>query len=194
MDKIERMKELTARLNKYAYQYYVLDEPTVSDKEYDELYNELLLLEKETGTTLPDSPTRKIGGDPIKEFKPHTHLKKLYSLDKCNSFEELREWDAKIKKLAPDVIYTLEYKLDGLTLSLTYENGYYKGAATRGNGETGEDVTAQVSTINPYLCPSRTRALLRLRVKVSCVCPRLKSTMKPPPSRLKTRVTALRVR
>lgn len=147
MDKIERMKELTARLNKYAYQYYVLDEPTVSDKEYDELYNELLLLEKETGTTLPDSPTRKIGGDPIKEFKPHTHLKKLYSLDKCNSFEELREWDAKIKKLAPDVIYTLEYKLDGLTLSLTYENGYYKGAATRGNGETGEDVTAQVSTI-----------------------------------------------
>lgn len=147
MDKIERMKELTARLNKYAYQYYVLDEPTVSDKEYDELYNELLLLEKETGTTLPDSPTRKIGGDPINEFKPHTHLKKLYSLDKCNSFEELREWDAKIKKLAPDVIYTLEYKLDGLTLSLTYENGYYKGAATRGNGETGEDVTAQVSTI-----------------------------------------------
>ena len=147
MDKLQRIKELIAQLNKYAYQYYVLDEPTVSDKQYDELYNELLALEKETGTVFPDSPTRRIGGEPIKEFKPHTHLKKLYSLDKCNSFDELREWDAKIKKIAPDVVYTLEYKLDGLTLSLTYENGYFKGAATRGNGETGEDVTAQVSTI-----------------------------------------------
>lgn len=147
MDKLQRIKELIAQLNKYAYQYYVLDEPTVSDKQYDELYNELLALEKETGTVFPDSPTRRIGGEPIKEFKPHTHLKKLYSLDKCNSFDELREWDAKIKKIAPDAVYTLEYKLDGLTLSLTYENGYFKGAATRGNGETGEDVTAQVSTI-----------------------------------------------
>ncbi len=147
MDKLQRIKELIAQLNKYAYQYYVLDEPTVSDKQYDELYNELLALEKETGIVFPDSPTRRIGGEPIKEFKPHTHLKKLYSLDKCNSFDELREWDAKIKKIAPDAVYTLEYKLDGLTLSLTYENGYFKGAATRGNGETGEDVTAQVSTI-----------------------------------------------
>ena len=147
MDKLQRIKELIAQLNKYAYQYYVLDEPTVSDKQYDELYNELLALEKETGTVFPDSPTRRIGGEPIKEFKPHTHLKKLYSLDKCNSFDELREWDAKIKKFAPDAVYTLEYKLDGLTLSLTYENGYFKGAATRGNGETGEYVTAQVSTI-----------------------------------------------
>lgn len=147
MDKLQRIKELIAQLNKYAYQYYVLDEPTVSDKQYDELYNELLALEKENGTVFPDSPTRRIGGEPIKEFKSHTHLKKLYSLDKCNSFDELREWDAKIKKIAPDAVYTLEYKLDGLTLSLTYENGYFKGAATRGNGETGEDVTAQVSTI-----------------------------------------------
>lgn len=147
MDKLQRIKELIAQLNKYAYQYYVLDEPTVSDKQYDELYNELLALEKETGIVFPDSPTRRIGGEPIKEFKPHTHLKKLYSLDKCNSFDELREWDVKIKKIAPDAVYTLEYKLDGLTLSLTYENGYFKGAATRGNGETGEDVTAQVSTI-----------------------------------------------
>lgn len=147
MDKLQQIKELIAQLNKYAYQYYVLDEPTVSDKQYDELYNELLALEKETGIVFPDSPTRRIGGEPIKEFKPHTHLKKLYSLDKCNSFDELREWNAKIKKIAPDAVYTLEYKLDGLTLSLTYENGYFKGAATRGNGETGEDVTAQVSTI-----------------------------------------------
>lgn len=147
MSSDERMKELVKLLNKYAYQYYVLDEPTVADVQYDALYNELSALEKETGIVLPDSPTRKIGGDPIKEFAPHKHIKKLYSLDKCNSYDELREWSEKIKKVAPDAVYTLEYKLDGLTLCLTYENGYFKGAATRGNGEVGEDVTAQVSTI-----------------------------------------------
>ena len=147
MSSDERMKELVKLLNKYAYQYYVLDEPTVADMQYDALYNELSALEKETGIVLPDSPTRKIGGDPIKEFAPHKHIKKLYSLDKCNSYDELREWSEKIKKVAPDAVYTLEYKLDGLTLCLTYENGYFKGAATRGNGEVGEDVTAQVSTI-----------------------------------------------
>ena len=147
MSSDERMKELVKLLNKYAYQYYVLDEPTVADVQYDALYNELSALEKETGIGLPDSPTRKIGGDPIKEFAPHKHIKKLYSLDKCNSYDELREWSEKIKKVAPDAVYTLEYKLDGLTLCLTYENGYFKGAATRGNGEVGEDVTAQVSTI-----------------------------------------------
>lgn len=147
MSSDERMKELVKLLNKYAYQYYVLDEPTVADVQYDALYNELSALEKETGIVLPDSPTRKIGGDPIKEFAPHKHIKKLYSLDKCNSYDELCEWSEKIKKVAPDAVYTLEYKLDGLTLCLTYENGYFKGAATRGNGEVGEDVTAQVSTI-----------------------------------------------
>lgn len=147
MSSDERMKELVKLLNKYAYQYYVLDEPTVADVQYDALYNKLSALEKETGIVLPDSPTRKIGGDPIKEFAPHRHIKKLYSLDKCNSYDELREWSEKIKKVAPDAVYTLEYKLDGLTLCLTYENGYFKGAATRGNGEVGEDVTAQVSTI-----------------------------------------------
>lgn len=71
----ERMKELVKLLNKYAYQYYVLDEPTVADVQYDMLYNELSALEKETGIVLPDSPTRKIGGDPIKEFAPHKHIK-----------------------------------------------------------------------------------------------------------------------
>ena len=147
MDNVERMKELVALLNKYGYEYYVLDEPTVSDKQYDELYNELLALEKTSGVILPDSPTRKVGGDPIKEFVPHIHLKRLYSLDKCNSFDELRSWDAKIKAIAPDAEYTLEYKLDGLTLCLTYENGLLTCASTRGNGEVGEDVTAQVRTI-----------------------------------------------
>lgn len=147
MDKTQRMTELVSLLNKYGYEYYVLDEPTVSDKEYDALYNELLSLENEIGKVLPDSPTRKVGGDPVKEFTPHKHINRLYSLDKCNSYDELLAWDEKIKKTSPDAEYTLEYKLDGLTLCLTYENGLFKCAATRGNGEVGEDVTAQVLTI-----------------------------------------------
>lgn len=143
----DRMRELVDKLNEYAYRYYVLDDPIVADKQYDELYNELIKLEAESGVRFPDSPTRRIGGEPIKEFKPHVHLNKLYSLDKCNSFDELYAWDEKIKAVAPDVAYTLEYKLDGLTLCLTYDDGLFVGAATRGNGETGEDVTEQVLTI-----------------------------------------------
>lgn len=150
---MEKMRELVKILNKYAYEYYVLDEPTVSDVQYDALYNELLALEKESGIVLPDSPTNKIGGEPIKAFSAHTHINKLYSLDKCNSFDELRAWDAKLRQIKKDVVYTVEYKLDGLTLCLTYEDGLLKCASTRGNGEVGEDVTAQVRTIKSI--PSR---------------------------------------
>ena len=123
---MDKMQELVDLLNKYAYRYYVLDEPIVSDVQYDALYNELLELEKKTGVVLPDSPTKKIGGEPIKNFKPHTHINKLYSLDKCNSYEELRAWDKKLRAISPEIKYTVEYKLDGLTLCLTYENGYFK--------------------------------------------------------------------
>ncbi len=144
---MDRMKELVELLNKYAYQYYVLDEPTISDGEYDLLYDELVDSEKKSGVVLPDSPTQKVGGEPLKEFVQHKHINRLYSLDKCNSFEQLREWDEKIKNVDPTVEYTLEYKLDGLTLCLTYENGYFKCASTRGNGIVGEDVTEQVRTI-----------------------------------------------
>ena len=150
---MERMRELVEILNKYAYQYYVLDEPTVSDVQYDALYNELLALEKESGVVLPDSPTKKIGGDPIKAFTPHTHINKLYSLDKCNSFEELKAWDMKLRQIRDDIVYTVEYKLDGLTLCLTYKDGLLHCASTRGNGEVGEDVTAQVLTVKSI--PSR---------------------------------------
>ena len=93
-----RMEELVALLNEYSYRYYVLDDPSVADNVYDRLYDELVALEKETGVRLDDSPTRKVGGEPVKAFAQHTHLGRLYSLDKCQSFEELREWDAKIKK------------------------------------------------------------------------------------------------
>ena len=153
---MSRMEELVEKLNKYAYEYYVLDNPTVSDGQYDKLYDELVALEKSEKRVLPSSPTRRIGGEPVKEFSPHTHRNKLYSLDKRNSYDELREWDEKIKKAAGEAVeYTLEYKLDGLTLCLTYENGMFRSAATRGNGSVGEDVTSQVSTVRsiPLVIP-----------------------------------------
>ncbi len=148
MDNPDRMRELIDVLNKYAYEYYVLDMPTVSDKEYDALYDELIALEKATGRVYPDSPSLKVGGEPIKEFVQHKHINRLYSLDKCKTFEELIAWDDKlVKSFGGKIEYTLEYKLDGLTLCLTYENGNLSVAATRGNGTVGEDVTEQVKTI-----------------------------------------------
>ncbi len=145
---MSRMEELVEQLNRYAYHYYVLDNPLISDGQYDKLYDELAALEKAENIVLPSSPTRRIGGEPVKEFAEHKHLHKLYSLDKRNSFEELSAWDEKIKKAAErEVEYTLEYKLDGLTLCLTYEDGFFRCASTRGNGIIGEDVTAQVSTV-----------------------------------------------
>lgn len=146
--KLARLYELVDLCNMYANSYYGLDDPVISDKEYDELYNELLDLERETGVTPENSPTHHIGGEPIKEFTAHNHLNKLYSLDKCNSFDSLRQWFNKLCEslnFAPEC--TLEYKLDGLTLCLTYKDGKYVGAATRGNGTVGEDVTKQVLTV-----------------------------------------------
>ena len=146
-----RMRELTDKLNRYGYEYYVLDNPTVSDGEYDALYDELKRLEKETGTIFFDSPTKRVGGEPISSFKKHAHIQRLYSLDKATTTEELDSFFAKIKKAESiDPEYTVEYKFDGLTISITYEDGKFLRATTRGNGIIGEDVTAQVLTIKSY--------------------------------------------
>ena len=131
-------------------EYYVLDKPTVSDKEYDALYDELRKLEEESGEVYPDSPTRRVGGDPIKGFEKHTHIRRLFSLDKCVSEEELRAFFTRIEKTAPNAEYTVEYKFDGLTVCLTYDKGVFVRATTRGNGTVGEDVTAQVLTIRSF--------------------------------------------
>ena len=148
---MDRMEELVKTLNRYAYEYYVLDNPTVSDKEYDKLYDELVKLEKEQGRTLFDSPTKRVGGEPIAAFNKHEHIRRLYSLDKALTEEELYAFEDRIHKIDPrPVEYTVEYKFDGLTICLTYENGKFVGAATRGNGVTGEDVTAQVLTIKSF--------------------------------------------
>jgi DNA ligase (NAD+) len=159
----KRMRALIDEINAHNYRYYVLDEPSVSDGEYDKLYDELRALEVETGVVMPDSPTRRVGGEPVKGFLPHTHLSKLYSLDKCTTADGLRDFDARIKRTQADPLYSVEYKLDGLTICLTYENGLLRGAATRGNGEVGEDVTAQVMTIRSVPAAIPYRGLLEVQ-------------------------------
>ncbi len=155
--KLERMRELIALLNRYGYEYYVLDEPTVADVEYDRLYDELVRLEKETGRVEPDSPTRRVGGEPLKEFEPHTHIVRLLSMDKAQSKQAVLEWAARARRLRaeavnlgqalPELSFAVEHKFDGLTLCLTYSGGALVQAATRGNGTTGEAILPQARTI-----------------------------------------------
>ncbi len=147
---MDRMRELVDTLNRWAREYYVLDNPSVSDAEYDKLYDELKELEERTGTVLADSPTRRVGGEPLKSFVRHTHIARLYSLDKAVTFEELDAFLARVKKAVQSPEYTVEYKFDGLTICLTYEDGNFVCAATRGNGVEGEDVTAQCLTIKSF--------------------------------------------
>ena len=144
-----RMRELVDELNRHAYRYYVLDDPTISDKQYDMLFDELVALEAQLGYSLPDSPTHRVGGEPLKEFTQHRHIARLWSLDKAQSTEAVRAWAERVAKLLPGekLEYSLEYKFDGLTLNLTYDGGQLVQAATRGNGEVGEEILEQVRTI-----------------------------------------------
>lgn len=144
---MDRMHELVKQLNYYAYRYYVLDDPVVSDGEYDKLYDELVALEKQTGVVLSDSPTIRVGDKPLSKFNQVIHRGKLFSLDKCQSKEEMRAWLDKLSIDGKMPLCSVEYKFDGLTINLTYENGVLTRAATRGNGEVGEEVTMQVRTI-----------------------------------------------
>lgn len=148
MDKLARMKELVSTLNEWARLYYEEDAPVVADAEYDRLYDELRNLEKEEGYSLPTSPTHRVGGAPKGKFEQSKHILRLYSLDKCQSKEEFYDWCNRIVKTVGYLpTLTCEYKFDGLTLNILYENGKIVKASTRGNGEVGEVVTAQVNTI-----------------------------------------------
>ena len=167
MDFKEKMEKLIAELNNYNYHYYTLDQPLVSDKEYDALYDQLVALEKESGAALPDSPTQRVGGDILKGFAPHRHLAPLWSLDKAQNIEQLRSWHDRVVRLVNDYntknpdhplpvpCYALELKFDGLTLNLTYRDGKLIQASTRGNGVVGEGILAQVKTIKslPLMIP-----------------------------------------
>ena len=147
---MDRVDYLIKTLNQWAYEYYVLDNSSVPDREYDKLYDELKRLEEETGEVRFDSPTRRVGGEPMKGFERHTHIARLYSLDKSVSYDELDAFFTRIGKAVENPEYTVEYKFDGLTMCLTYENGRFVRATTRGNGVVGEDVTAQCLTIKSF--------------------------------------------
>ena len=145
---LNKMNNLIEKITEASYNYYVLDNPTISDKEWDRMYDELILLEKQTGIVLPSSPTNKIGGTPLDKFEKTTHYRKLMSLDKAQSFEEITEWLERNEKLISfKHEFSLEHKFDGLSLALTYKDGKLEIGATRGNGEVGENVTNQVKTI-----------------------------------------------
>ncbi|MFD0673569.1 NAD-dependent DNA ligase LigA [Cohnella sp. GCM10027633] len=158
-DATARMRELVEELNAHGHRYYTEDEPTISDKEYDVLYDELVALEQSSGTVLPNSPTRRVGGELLKGFEPHRHLSRLWSLDKAQNTEDLLAWAARASRLIQDYNaknpdqplpppeYVVELKFDGLSLNLTYSGGELTQAATRGNGEVGEGILAQSRTI-----------------------------------------------
>lgn len=158
-EKENRIKELVEELNRYSYEYYVLDKSSISDKEYDKKYDELLTLEKDSGFVLDYSPTQRVGDGVLPEFSKYIHKARLWSLDKAQSIEGIKEWHNRNKKIwneynkinedkLPELTYVLTKKFDGLTLNCTYnEEGIMIKAATRGTGEVGEDITFQAKTI-----------------------------------------------
>ena len=164
-----RMQELIRRLKETSYAYYVLDNPVISDMQWDQMYDELRRLEDKTGIILDGSPTRSVGGEPLRSFAEHRHINRLWSMDKVQSFDELKAWLARTEKLSAshDIRYYLEYKFDGLTINLTYENGLLVQGATRGNGIVGESVLPQIKTIHtvPLTIPYRGR----LEVQGECI-------------------------
>ena len=144
----EKIKQLRDDLNKYAYNYYVLDNPLISDFEYDTLYKELEALEREHPELItPDSPTQRVGGIST-GFKEHKHKYRLYSLDNTYNAEELRKWYERVQKeCGKNVELVCELKIDGLAIALTYHNGLFVQGVTRGDGVVGEDITPNLKTI-----------------------------------------------
>ena len=149
MDKIKnRMNELIEIINKAIYEYYILDNPTLTDQEYDDAYTELQRLEKEyPELKREDSPTNRVGGEAVDSFKKVNHKTPMLSFDDIFNEEEIEDFDERIRKQVPSACYTLEPKMDGLSGSLIYEKGVLVRAATRGDGVTGEDITLNVKTI-----------------------------------------------
>ena len=153
MDDLQRMQDLIEKLNAASKAYYDGNDAVISDDEWDAMYAQLKKLEEKTNTRLENSPTRRVGGEVLSGFEEHRHIARLWSMDKAQSEEEIVAWAHRCKKLTdeagglPENGYCVEYKLDGLTLNLTYDGGHLVQAATRGNGEVGEGILAQAKTI-----------------------------------------------
>ena len=165
------MKELVELLNRYAYEYYTKDAPSVSDSEYDQLYRELVELETaHPDEILPESPTHRVGGVVLKGFTKYQHQYPLYSLQDAFSREELEAFDQRVRKEFPSISYVCELKIDGLSISLTYENGVLVTGATRGDGSVGEDITENLKRVKdiPLVLPEP----VNITVRGECYMPR----------------------
>ena len=165
------MKELVELLNRYADEYYTKDAPSVSDSEYDQLYRELVELETaHPEDVLPESPTHRVGGVVLKGFTKYQHQYPLYSLQDAFSREELEAFDQRVRKEFPSVHYVCELKIDGLSISLTYENGILVTGATRGDGSIGEDITENLKRVKdiPLVLPES----ISITVRGECYMPR----------------------
>ena len=165
------MKELVELLNRYAYEYYTKDAPSVSDSEYDQLYRELVELEAaHPDEILPESPTHRVGGVVLKGFTKYQHQYPLYSLQDAFSREELEVFDQRVRKEFPSISYVCEFKIDGLSISLTYENGVLVTGATRGDGSVGEDITENLKRVKdiPLVLPEP----INITVRGECYMPR----------------------
>jgi DNA ligase (NAD+) len=146
----EEIEKLVSDLNYHSYRYYVLDSPVISDEEYDRLYFHLKDLEDRHHHILPDSPTQRVGAPPLEKFEKVKHTEPMLSLDNAFSFDEMEEFDRRIRRLLrtdEEVEYTVEPKYDGLAIELTYRSGLLYKASTRGDGYEGEDVTRNIKTI-----------------------------------------------
>ena len=167
----ERMNELVALLNRYATEYYTSDNPSVSDSEYDRLYRELVELEAAyPDQVLADSPTHRVGGKVLDGFEKYSHQYPLYSLQDAFSREELEAFDARVRKELPQPTYICELKIDGLSISLTYEKGILVVGATRGDGSIGENITENLKRVKdiPLILPEE----LDITVRGECYMPR----------------------
>ena len=167
----ERMNELVALLNRYATEYYTSDNPSVSDSEYDRLYRELVELEAAyPDQVLADSPTHRVGGKVLDGFEKYSHQYPLYSLQDAFSREELEAFDARVRKELPHPTYICELKIDGLSISLTYEKGILIAGATRGDGSIGENITENLKRVKdiPLTLPEK----LDITVRGECYMPR----------------------
>src|SRR5207247_4335858 len=146
-----RLDELREQVNHHLYRYHVLDEPEISDSDYDRLYDQLNALEEEHPDLItPDSPTQRVGAPPSERFRKVEHLTRMGSLEKVTDDESLLKWAEDVRKrLDSDdpVAYVIEPKIDGLAVNLTYEDGLLTRGATRGDGIQGEDVTVNLKTI-----------------------------------------------
>ena len=165
------MSELVELLNRYAHEYHTADRPSVSDSEYDRLYRELAELEEKYPTDiLPDSPTHRVGGKILEGFEKYPHQYPLFSLQDAFSREELIAFDQRVRKEFPQVSYLCELKIDGLSISLTYENGILVAGATRGDGSVGENITENLKRVKDI--PLTLKEPLDITVRGECYMPK----------------------